>query len=40
MCTLLDLKFNQTNRIGVYNMRQIKKLTWLQAYVLGDVGVI
>ena len=27
-------------KIGVYNMRQIKKLTWLQAYVLGDVGVI
>ena len=24
----------------MYNMRQIKKLTWLQAYVLGDVGVI
>ena len=21
-------------------MRQIKKLTWLQAYILGDVGVI
>ena len=57
MCTLLDLKLNQTNKIsvyiipailisfwsnkiGVYNMRQIKKLTWLQAYVLGDVGVI
>ena len=26
--------------IGMYNMRQIKKLTWLQAYDLGDVGVI
>ena len=57
MCTLLDLKLNQTNKIsvyiipailisfwsnkiGVYNMRQIKKLTWLQAYDLGDVRVI
>ena len=57
MCTLLDLKLNQTNKIsvyiipailisfwsnkiGVYNMRQIKKLTWLQVYVLGDMGVI
>ena len=29
-----------TNKICVYNMRQTKKLTWLQAYVLGDVGVI
>ena len=27
-------------KICVYNMRQIKKLTWLQAYDLGDVGVI
>ena len=57
MCTILDLKLNQTNKIGVYiitailisfcqikigvyNMRQIKKLTWLQVYDLGDVGVI
>ena len=24
----------------MYNMGQIKKLTWLQAYVTGDVGVI
>ena len=29
-----------SNRIGVYNMRQIKKLTWLQTCFLGDVGVI
>ena len=27
-------------KICVYNMRQLKKLTWLQAYDLGDVGVI
>ena len=27
-------------KIGVYIMRQIKKLTWLQACFLGDVGVI
>ena len=40
VCTLLDLMLNQTNKIGVYNMRQIKKLTWLQAFILGDVGVI
>ena len=57
VCTLLDLKLNQTNKIGVYiilailisfwtnkisvyNMRQIKKLTWLKACFLGDVGVI
>ena len=40
MCKLLDLMLNQTNKIGVYNMRQIKKLTWLQAFILGDVGVI
>ena len=40
MCTLLDLMLNQANKIGVYNMRQFKKLTWLQAYDLGDVGVI
>ena len=57
VCTLLNLKLNQTNKIvvyiiptilisfwtnkiGMYNMRQIKKLTWLQAYDLGDVGVI
>ena len=56
MCTLLDLKLNQSNKIGmyiipsilisfcsikigVYNIRQIKKLTWLQAYDLRDVGV-
>ena len=24
----------------MYIMRQIKKLTWLQAFILGDVGVI
>ena len=24
----------------MYNMRQIKKLTWLQAYFLGNVGII
>ena len=29
-----------SNKIGVYIMRQIKKLTWLQAYDLGDMGVI
>ena len=29
-----------SNKIGVYNMRQIKKLTWLQTCFLGDVGVI
>ena len=29
-----------TIKICVYNMRQIKKLTWLQAFILGDVGVI
>ena len=40
LCILLDLMLNQTNKIGMYNMRQIKKLTWLQAYDLGDVGVI
>ena len=57
MCALLDLKLNQSNKIGVYiipailiifclikigvyNMRKIKKLTWLQAYDLGDVRVI
>ena len=28
-------------KIGVYIIRQkFKKLTWLQAYALGDVGVI
>ena len=42
MCTLsrLLLISFETNKIGVYNMRQFKKLTWLQAYDLGDVGVI
>ena len=40
VCTLLDLMLNQTNKIGAYNMRQIKKLTWLQVCVLGDVGII
>ena len=40
MCTLLDLMLNQKNKIGVYIMRQIKKLTWLQVCILGDVGVI
>ena len=28
------------NKIGVFIMRQIKKLTWLQACFLGDVRVI
>ena len=28
------------NKIGVYIMRQIKKLTWLQTCFLGDVRVI
>ena len=40
MCTLLDLMLNQLNKIGVYIMRQIKKLTWLQACFIGDVKVI
>ena len=30
----------KSNKIGVYIMRQNKKLTWLQACFLGDVGVI
>ena len=30
----------KSNKIGVYIMRQIKKLTWLQACFLGDVRVI
>ena len=29
-----------SNKICVYNMRQIKKLTWLQACFLGDVAVV
>ena len=29
-----------SNKIDVYIMRQIKKLTWLQVCFLGDVGVI
>ena len=29
-----------SNKIDVYNMRQIRKLTWLQAFILGDAGVI
>ena len=40
VCTLLDLKLNQLNKICAYNMRQIKKLTGLQACFLGDVEVI
>ena len=42
MCTLswLFLISFWSNKIGVYNMRQIKKLTLLQACFLGDVGVI
>ena len=57
VCTLLDLKLNQSNKICVYiipailisfyqikicvyNMKQIRKFTWLQAYDLGDVRVI
>ena len=41
MCTLswLFLISLWSNKIGVYNIRQIKKLTWLQACFLGDVGV-
>ena len=31
---------SQRNKIGVYIMRQNKKLTWLQACFLGDVRVI
>ena len=30
----------QRNKICVYIIRQIKKLTWLQACILGDVRVI
>ena len=42
MCTLswLLLISLWSNKIGVYNMRQIKKDTWLQTFILGDVGVI
>ena len=29
-----------SNKIGVYNMRQIKKFTWLQACFLGNVRVL
>ena len=29
-----------SNKIDVYIMRQIKKLTWLQAFILEDVRVI
>ena len=32
--------FSHWNKIGVYIMRQNKKLTWLQACFLGDVRVI
>ena len=28
------------NKIDVYIMRQIKKLTWLQTFILGDVRVM
>ena len=31
---------NRSNKIGVYIKMQIKKLIWLQACFLGDVGVI
>ena len=31
---------NHLIKIGVYIEAKFKKLTWLQAYVLGDVGVI
>ena len=31
---------NWSNKIGVYIMRKIKKLTWLQTCFLGDVEVI
>ena len=30
----------KSNEIGMYIMRQIKKLTWLQAFILGDMRVI
>ena len=42
MCTLSWLFWInfKSNKIGVYIMRQIKKLTWLQAFILGDVRVI
>ena len=42
MCTLSQLLLISfwSNKIGVYTIRQIKKLTWLQAFILGDVGVI
>ena len=42
VCTLswLLLISFWSNKIGVYNMKQIKKLTWLQAYFLGDVRAI
>ena len=30
----------KSNKIGVYIMRQIKKLTWLQTFIIGDVGVL
>ena len=31
---------SQSNKFGLYIMRKIKKLTWLQAFILGDVRVI
>ena len=37
---LAILKSFKSNKIGVYIMRQIKKLKWLQAWFLGDVRVI
>ena len=40
MCTLLGYKLIKSIKIGVYIMRQIKKITWFQVYILGDVGVI
>ena len=40
MCTLLGYNKFKLNKIGVYIMKQNKKLTWLQACFLGDVRVI
>ena len=42
MCTLSQLFLISfcSNKVGVYIMREIKKLIWLQACFLGDVRVI
>ena len=37
---LAILIISKSNKIGVYIMRQNKKLTWLQACSLGDVSII